>query len=346
MNKLLYLALSDITRKNIAPAIRMRSMKNGFKNLLDDQMICISGNSQQRGKAISKLLFSKNIKVFNYLYIESSNIGLSFWDFMLILSFKYRKAKISVFIRDIFPYFKSGWEFANIKGKIANILWFIALFIYKKNVDRMYFPAIAMMNYVDFKNKDTLPPGISNKIDSNTLVRSNSIFYAGGLKAAYDMIPFLNGCKMLTEEIDISVTIFCRENERDFLKDWENLDWLEIYNRSLDELDFSPMIGVVPLRNPHSNMTIALKFMDYISIGLPVIVSGSKATELIVKEEKIGLTAETGNSESYFSALKKILLNKELYKEFKENVLRMRSDSKNSWAKRCEKVLHDFGIDI
>ena len=106
------------------------------------------------------------------------------------------------------------------------------------------------------------------------------------------------------------------------------------------------MIGVVPLRNPHSNMTIALKFMDYISIGLPVIVSGSKATELIVKEEKIGLTAETGNSESYFSALKKILLNKELYKEFKENVLRMRSDSKNSWAKRCEKVLHDFGIDI
>jgi len=344
-HKLLYLALCDVTKKNIAPPIRMNSMRIGFENILHDRFLCISGSSHKRAKSVRNLIFSANIKQYTHLYIESSNKGLNFWDLILLFYMKERKIPISIFIRDILPFYKSGWEFTNYKGKIANILWLLSFYLFKITARILYFPAKGMSENINFKKKRLLPPGINTgrKINKNHL--KNSIFYAGGLKSAYDISPFLKACKELYKEIDISVIIYCRENERNFIEQWESEIWLEIKHSDLDELEFHPAVGIVPLKSIHSNLTIAVKFMDYLSLAIPVVVSGSKATELIVKKENIGLIAETGNWKSYYNKIKEMLTNEKLYNEFQKNILGIRNNYDYSWESRCQKVLNDFRFE-
>lgn len=68
-------------------------------------------------------------------------------------------------------------------------------------------------------------------------------------------------------------------------------------------------IGVIPhFSNEHVNSTIPNKLFDYMALGLPVLVSNALPLERIVREEKCGLSYESGDE----SALQQALL--EIYK--------------------------------
>ena len=86
-DKFLYLALGDDTKKDIAPSLRMCAMKKGFREILDsDKLIEING--KVRAYKIRKFLFSEDIAKVGYVYIESSNKGMTFFDALLIFYLK------------------------------------------------------------------------------------------------------------------------------------------------------------------------------------------------------------------------------------------------------------------
>ena len=58
-NKLIYLALGNIIKKNKAPSIRMAAFKHGFEKILGNNLLCISGLPKERALQIRRLLFSR-----------------------------------------------------------------------------------------------------------------------------------------------------------------------------------------------------------------------------------------------------------------------------------------------
>lgn len=332
--------MGDLTINNRAPSRRMKAIKEDF-NSMNIKFVCISGTRSNRMRLSLKLLFSENKKEINRIYVESSNSGLLLSEALLLLFFKLKKIPISVFIRDAYPLFLKGWIHQNINGTIANILWFISICFYKRIASILYFPAEGLRELINFKNKHLLPPAIDVNWKLKT-IKENSIFYTGGLKGPYLIEPILMACDELSKEISLTLTIYCRENDRDALKKWESKKWINIEHKVIEELDFQPEIGVMSSNRKYQSLTRSVKLMDYIRMGMPVVISDSSANTKFLTKHKIGLVADSLDWKTFYVQIKKIISDKEVYNELKENVLKLRKSEEITWRARCKQILNDF----
>jgi len=341
-NKLLIIAMSDLSILNKAPARRMKAIIDSFKKM-EISNFTLTGNRKQRSNRARKLFFSNKLKDITSVYIESSNSGMIFFEFLLLLKIKLNKIPISVYIRDGYPLFKEYWSLRFYRQIIANIFWLLSYYCYRVLVDIMYFPSEMLMGKFRFSNKKLLIPGISDFKHDLSKQKKNSIFYAGGIGQQYDIETFLKACKKLVEEIDISVTMFCREGEVYKISNWKNELWLSIQHKNFEELDFQPMIGVIPLReNVYSDLTFPVKLLDYVSINSVILASESKNLKNYIEEKNIGLIVKFGNVEDYYRKMKELLENEELYNKLKVNVMNLKKSDGVTWKARCKQIIDDF----
>ncbi len=341
-NKLLIIAMSDLTLLNKAPARRMRAIIDNFGKM-EIPYYSLSGSRKQRSKRAWKFLFSNKLKDITGVYIESSNSGMMFSEFLLLLKVKFNKIPISVYIRDGYPLFKEYWSLRFYRQIIANIFWLLSYHCYRLFVDIMYFPSEMLMEKFRFSNKKLLIPGISDFKNNLGKQKKNSIFYAGGIGQQYDIETFLKACKKLVEEIDISVIMFCREGEVYKISNWKNEVWLSIQHKNLEELDSQPMIGVIPLReNRYSDLTFPVKLLDYVSINTVILASESENLKNYIEEKNIGLIVKFSDVDDYYRKMKKLLINEELYNRLKENVMNLKKSKNITWKARCKQIIDDF----
>jgi len=341
-NKLLIIVMSDLTILNKAPARRMKAIIDSFEKM-KVSLITLSGSRKQRSKRAWKFLFSNNLKYIKGVYVESSNSGMMFSEFLLLLKVKFNKIPISVYIRDGYPLFKEFWSIRFYRQIIANIFWLISYYCYRFLVDIMYFPSEILMNKFKFNNKKLLIPGISDFKNNLGKQKKNSIFYAGGIGQQYDIETFLKACKKLAEEIDISVTIFCRESEVYLINNWRKESWLSIQHKNLEELDFQPMIGIIPLVKHHySDLAFPVKLLDYLSINVVILASNSLTTKKYIENKKIGIIVKSENVDDYYRKIKELFEDEELYNRLKENVKNLGKKNEVSWQQRCETIFNDL----
>ncbi len=341
-NKLLIIAMSDLSILNKAPARRMRAIIDNLEKM-KIPYYSLSGSRKQRSKRAWKFLFSNKLKDISSVYIESSNSGMIFFEFLLLLKIKFNKIPISVYIRDGYPLFKEYWSLRFYRQIIANIFWLLSYHCYRVLVDIMYFPSEMLMGKFRFSNKKLLIPGISDFKNNLGKQKKNSIFYAGGIGQQYDIETFLKACKKLVEEIDISVTMFCRESEVYMVSDWQKESWLSVQHKNLEELDFQPMIGVIPhKKHRYSNLCFPVKLLDYVSINAVILASESENLKNYIEEKNIGLIVKFGDVDDYYRKMKELLENEELYNELKENVMDLKKSDDVTWKARCKQIINDF----
>lgn len=209
----------------------------------------------------------------------------------------------------------------------------------------MYFPAESMIKYIKFKNSGLLPPAIFNDIPDMKM-KKNSLFYAGGLGGPYNLTPILQAVKRLSEEMEISFTIFCREKEVYHIESWRKYPWLHIEHKNLQELDFTPQIGVNSSFSSYQSITRIVKVMDYVRLGIPAVISDSYENSRFIKEHNIGLIAKQGDAGSFYDLIKLLLTDKEQYNKLRSNVLKLRKAKEISWEFNARKVIRDLGINI
>ncbi|MBT4333079.1 MAG: hypothetical protein HOD64_07365 [Candidatus Cloacimonetes bacterium] len=340
-NKLLILAMYDLSVRNIAPARRMRAIINTFQKI-NVPFESISGSRKQRMNNALKLLFSKRTSDFSGVYIESTNSGMLFSEFLLLLKFRIKKIPISVYIRDIYPKYKQYWLWNNYRVIFAHLFWLFSYYVYKQMCKVIYVPSELMAQKLSLENYKILPPGFSSSIELGR-VKQNSIFYAGGTGPQYDIECFLLVCEKLSKELDISVTFFCRKNEIKKIDKWQSESWFNIHHKDLEQLDFQPQIAVIPLTNSeYGNLAFPVKLIDYVSINTPMIVSNSTVTKNFVNRHEIGLVADSGNMEDYYTKTKIILENRELYTELLSNVYDLQKNPEITWEYKCKQIIKDL----
>jgi len=87
-------------------------------------------------------------------------------------------------------------------------------------------------------------------------------------------------------------------------------------------------IGIIPrIKDPIYVYSIPVKFYEYIAIGLPVIVTASRESELakIVKENKLGFVCKPGNQICLENVITTLATNRSLLDELRRNVLTFRN---------------------
>lgn len=343
-NKLLIIAMSDMSILNKAPARRMNAIIDKFEKM-KVQIYVLSGNRKQRSIRARRFLFSNDLKDIKGVYVESSNSGMMFSEFLLLLKVKFNKIPISVYIRDGYPLFKEYWPLRFYRQIVANIFWLLSYCCYRFLVDIMYFPSEMLMGKFRFKNKKLLQPAISDIMQDLGKQKKNSIFYAGGIGQIYDIETFLKACKKLAKEIDLSVTMFCRESEVYMISNWQKESWLSIQHKNLEELDYQPMICIIPHKKhkyKYSNLCFPVKLLDYVSINSIILASESENLKNYIENNKIGLIVKSGDVDDYYRKMKELLENEKLYNRLKENVMNLKKSKNITWEARCKKIINDF----
>ena len=90
----------------------------------------------------------------------------------------------------------------------------------------------------------------------------------------------------------------------------------------------------------YNEFAISVKVFEYLSYGLPQVVTNTKAVAELIEKEKIGVVAES-TSEAFADAIERNFANPILYAEYQENV-RDSLTQRNLWEHRVKTVVTDL----
>lgn len=181
-------------------------------------------------------------------------------------------------------------------------------------------------NYSEFYNIETVEPvGLRRmfNIDEDKVL----VLYQGGIQEGRGLPALIEAFA----DIDDAVLIMIGDGkERDNIVNLRNELGLENRVFFIDRVPYESLrhytksadIGIQFLENTNFNHYSASsnKLFEYMMAGVPVIASNLPEMVRVVKGENIGLIAEPGSKESLIEALRTLITDEGLRKQFKENM--------------------------
>lgn len=171
--------------------------------------------------------------------------------------------------------------------------------------------------------------------------------YVGGITGYYDAELLVNTFYELHKRnSSYKLILVCRENEWEcFRSPHKHAGWIEVHHTSGEGLtplyeraSFAVVVSNQKYR--YSDFAISVKAFEYLSYGLPQVVTNSKAIAELMEKEKIGVVAES-TPEAFADAIERNFSNPEIYARYQAN-LRSSLTQRNLWEHRVETVVTDL----
>lgn len=290
-----------------ASGIRPYQMIEAFRALgFEVDPVC--GYSAERARAIAEVdgRIRQGVR-YAFMYGESSTEPTlltdrhhlpvrPLLDFGFFSRLKSIGVPLGVFYRDIYWRFPDyGASLPWWKAVSANLFYHYDLIQYRRLIDRLYLPSMAMASHVPLVDRSrmaALPPGFIEHPAGNRASTRLRLLYVGGLGAHYQMHELFDALGKLPE---IELTLCTRKAEWHAVKHEYPLpaagnirvvhaagaQLLELFERS----DLC-MLYVRP--NPYREFAAPVKLYEYIGALKPVIASCGTLSADYVEEQGIG----------------------------------------------------------
>jgi len=315
----------DLSKLNSGSRVRPYYMMQAFRDL-GYQVTEISGNSENRRKRISSLGARERSR-YQFCYSEPSTYPLHpIWDYLFYWRLCRAKVPIGVFYRD--AYWKLAPEWVNLKGVrkwIVGARYRSDLRIYNRFVKAIFFPSQTLADHFHFDTRKHVLWPAAQKVDdparpSSIPKRPYSVIYVGNVTSRYGLDILLKSMRYLNEWKHVILNLVCPQSslqiQSDIMSSYRNVSWLNIYHlhgKELEPIYKSSSLGIVPLhRNLYNDLAMPVKLFEYISHGLPVVVTNCTEMAQFVKQTGIGRVAQD-NAESLAEHIKALLSNVDLY---------------------------------
>ena len=212
--------------------------------------------------------------------------------------------------------------------------------------DIVYFPSREAGEFFPFRDKRALPPAGEN---GNPIGpgEANTSIYVGGLSGDYGGEALLRAYALLNSGVGrYPLLLVCREREWAAVPEELKAagDWLEVHHTSGDGL--TPLydrasLAVIPVqRNPYTDISVNIKFFEYMSYGLPVASTDVTAVAGLVRDNGVGRVS--GDSpEKIAENIRAMFADHESMKRWRENAVKMLR-SRNLWIHRARQVVEDL----
>ncbi len=336
-----------------ASSLRPVKMIEAFKEL-GYSVDVVSGDVKSRKKDIKNI--QEKIKkgtTYDFCYSESSTIPTAltqkgrflprpFLDFNFFSFLRKRNIPIGLFYRDVrwmFPENDRSGGF--LKRLAAKIFYKYDLFQYRRLIDVLFLPSEKMMKYVPLDLDDrkiiALPPGCDLKSSREKDITDKiiKVIYAGGIRPPFYDISSL--FEIVKENEDIKLTLVCRKNEYDELKDYYKIETIDrisvkhISGKDLHtELINSDVFAIIWKPIEYLSFAMPYKMFEAISFDLPIITIKGTSTSDFVEKYGIGWVLEEGLDDFSIDNVRS---------EFKEKIKNIASiKEKHTWKSRALSV--------
>lgn len=330
---LLFIGFYPIDKLNGAAKVRIWNISKCL-----NPQYSIIGFFKKRINGYYYLLKDKKFKDIKHVYIEPSASTANPVDLLFLLYLKFRKITIAIFIRDIYPLFKDNWKKLKLYQTPHFFMWFIAVFIYLQITKVRYYPTASARNVLRDKKGKLLPPGCNIGYPVRFNSSSRLILYAGYLNRSYGEDLIIEICKILKKErLPVKIGVVFRGK-------------IDVINRSdlpiekigdtLEDFTGSALLGIIPrIVNKYNDIAFPVKLMDYVQMGLPVIVTKCLEISDFVKKNKIGYS-HNEKPEEWIKRIKYLLKYPQKAEELHYNVIKTKY--RNGWETRANTIIKDY----
>ena len=204
------------------------------------------------------------------------------------------------------------------------------------SIGRMYF------SYTDMRS---LPPAGEDHL-SERCPEEKTCIYVGGLDGGYGVGMLLEALEQLNAgDRTYRLILVCREKEWNaFQSPYKEAPWLEVHHTSgegLKPLYARAAVSVIPVSpTPYTHLAVNVKLFDYLSYGLPVVVTNARTISAIVRENGIGLVVPY-EAEALANALQSIMDNPGKRKEYEKQCIEALRNG-NLWVHRVRQIVSDL----
>lgn len=352
--KILFISYIDFRSAQFGASIRPQRM---YKAFLDEghevKLLAVSQNRSEwprRRKAVREIMKWLDANTPDLCYIESHVYPILLpCDYRLIRRLYRTGVPMGYFYRDFY------WKFPDLyprrtdfSGRLKEV-WLSFLQKRTDNVlkymDIVYFPSAESTRYFDYKDMRPLPPAGEDHL-SERCPEEKTCIYVGGLDGGYGVGMLLEALEQMNAgDKTYRLILVCREKEWEaFQSPYKEAPWLEVHHTSGDGL--KPLyaraaVSVIPVSpTPYTHLAVNVKLFDYLSYGLPVVVTNARAISAIVRENGIGIVVSY-DAKAMAEALKSVMDCPEKRKELEEHCAKSLQNG-NLWVHRVQQVTREL----
>ncbi|MCR8850568.1 glycosyltransferase [Rossellomorea sp. SC111] len=349
----------DLTSGSSVRPVKLLNSFKAFGEEVGFEIIEIFGSSKSRKERTEYIYSQVDPEQIIYCYMENSTIPI--WlsnknhipthplvDLKFLKYLKKQKIPLGLFYRDIYWKFDELYKLSSPQRQIMQTLFKVELSMYKKYASIFYLPSLQMGKYLNLERKNvySLPPGGEDYLSKVGKTYSSPLkaIYVGGIHPRYGVYEMLEALSIINEpKKKIELTFIIREAEKEKYKEklekYQNQTWLSIKHASGSELEpyyLESHFGIVPIKKDYYNdFAIAVKMFEYLSYGLPMIVSNCEAQSEIVEKANFGII-QTSTTEGFLKGFNEIL-NEEKFNTLQVNAKRSLLEE-HLWKHRVEKI--------
>lgn len=351
---ILYITYVDMDSATSGSSVRPQKM---YRALLDagHEVKLLSG-AQQRRKRKARTEAVRGIRQWlrenrpDICYIESPSTPITFrCDIALIREISRMGIPIGYFYRDFY------WKFPELYPRRTDLTgwlkdrWLDHLQRRTNNVlkcaDIVYFPSEECKKYFSYTDMRPLPPAGEDHL-SERCPEEKTCIYVGGLDGGYGVGMLLEALERLNAgDGTYRLILVCREKEWEaFQSPYKEAPWLEVHHTSGEGLKLlyaRAAVSVIPVSpTPYTHLAVNVKLFDYLSYGLPVVVTNARAISSIVRENGIGIVVPY-DAKAMAEALQSVMDCPEKRKELEEHCAKSLQNG-NLWIHRVQQVTREL----
>lgn len=353
--KILYITHVDMKDAASGSSVRPVRMLRAFKELGWDVDL-ISGfsnpaNAKERTKTLRPWI--KKIKTeqkkYDFCYIEPPT-GPMFTplDLKLMKLIHKKGIPMGIFYRD------AHWKLAKwfkVEGSWLKLQIILAMQRYQwrffnRVCDAVYVPTESFFEPLGFAKKlKPLPPAgeLRDDIIAETADKHRCV-YVGQCTKEAGVPLLLEAMELVNREVTVKLSLVCREPEYKALGS-PAAEWMDVHHisgRELEALYRSCDLAVIPREDDdfYMNITIPIKFTEYLSFGFPIVAVDVLETSKYIKKYDIGFVCKS-DARELADLIIKMYKEPLVYAKCRGNVIPSLKNG-NLWIHRAQQVAHDL----
>ncbi len=324
-----------LDRLDRAPKVRIYHMAEAFARL--GTVTLMAGTRTQRREALPRLLKSLPWDEVDAVYVESASSTAVPADIQFLRALRRQGVPVGIFVRDAYQLFPHLYPQRGLKARTLMSLYRLTLAAYRQWASALFVPTPGMARAIGAPGAYLLPPGASlrPRPDGLSAVPRRLIYVGAG--GAHDGVDRLvQAMPLVLQEVpDASLLLVMRPGEA---PDLDLPPWIErtaAHGEQLSALLWQSAWAVIPRVNTsYHQIALPVKLFDYLSHGLPVVVTGPSDMAEMVTRHHLGAVSHD-DVESLAATLVQAL--KQPPEQYQDVIGRFVAD--NRWEARAGAVL-------
>jgi glycosyltransferase involved in cell wall biosynthesis len=342
---LLLFAMYDVRGLDSAPKVRISMMTAALARQVPLEEI--GGGRRARAIASVRWLAGGGLHRVGAVYVESATSTATPADIVFLALMRLVGRPVGVYFRDAYQLFRDTYPITRRRQKLMDVLWRLTMPIMRRIATHHFVQSHGLATVLGLRDPILLPPGTDTDAPDLGAGASATVAYVGSLGWADGFDRLLEAMRIVRGRVP-SADLLVVGPAAQAVRLVELPQWVQMHEAGRTDLPGllrEARLCVIPRPiTEYTNMVVPVKLWDYLSFGKPIVATGTRETEAVLRAT--GAAIVTGDSpEALAEGMLVLLQDKARAEELARHARAFAESPVATWDARASTVLATLGME-